>query len=368
MPFLFYDTETTGTSTEFDQILQFGAIKTDDELNETDRFEIRSHLQGHVVPAPGALLVTGITPAQLIDPALPSHYEMTRTIAQKMKAWGAAKYVGYNSVEFDENLLRQAFYQSLLPIYATNSNGNSRGDALNILRGLYAYYPNSIAVPLNEKDKPTFKLDRLAPANGFAHEHAHDAMADVEATIFLCKLVKTRNAAFWEAMINTMAKKGVSVVCTQSELIHHTVMYFGKFYSYFLRHIGDARGTLIGFDIANNPDDYVTATPETLTSHFEQSPKALRRFFSNKHPIAIPATAEEAATQLGISADEIKRRIAVLDNHESYRNGALNTAGRLAVEKQEGAEPPAYLEKRIHENFPSRADKERMENFHEDSD
>ena len=38
MSFVFYDTETTGTNTTFDQILQFGAIKTDHDLNEIDRF------------------------------------------------------------------------------------------------------------------------------------------------------------------------------------------------------------------------------------------------------------------------------------------------------------------------------------------
>ena len=42
MGFVFYDTETTGTDTYFDQILQFAAIKTDHELRELDRFEIRS--------------------------------------------------------------------------------------------------------------------------------------------------------------------------------------------------------------------------------------------------------------------------------------------------------------------------------------
>ena len=36
MAFVFYDTETTGLETAFDQILQFAAIKTDDELNELD--------------------------------------------------------------------------------------------------------------------------------------------------------------------------------------------------------------------------------------------------------------------------------------------------------------------------------------------
>ncbi len=40
MPYVFYDTETTGTETAFDQILQFAAIKTDDDLNELDRFNI----------------------------------------------------------------------------------------------------------------------------------------------------------------------------------------------------------------------------------------------------------------------------------------------------------------------------------------
>ena len=44
MTFIFYDTETTGTQTAFDQILQFAAIRTDDELNELDRFDIRRHL------------------------------------------------------------------------------------------------------------------------------------------------------------------------------------------------------------------------------------------------------------------------------------------------------------------------------------
>lgn len=44
MPYVFYDTETTGTKTAFDQILQFAAIRTDDDLCELDRFNIRCRL------------------------------------------------------------------------------------------------------------------------------------------------------------------------------------------------------------------------------------------------------------------------------------------------------------------------------------
>ena len=55
MPYVFYDTETTGTETAFDQILQFAAIKTDDDFNELDRINVRCRLLPHIIPAPGAL-------------------------------------------------------------------------------------------------------------------------------------------------------------------------------------------------------------------------------------------------------------------------------------------------------------------------
>ena len=126
MNFIFYDTETTGTDTTFDQILQFAAILTDDDLNELDRFETRCRLLPHVIPAPGALLATRITPAILTDPSLPSHYQAMRQIADKLNAWSPAIFIGYNTLAFDEPLLRQAFYQTLQPVYLTNTHGNSR--------------------------------------------------------------------------------------------------------------------------------------------------------------------------------------------------------------------------------------------------
>ena len=74
--FVFYDTETTGTTIAHDQIVQFAAIRTDAYLNPIERFEVRARLMPHVVPSPSALLVTRITPATLADPTLPSHAEM----------------------------------------------------------------------------------------------------------------------------------------------------------------------------------------------------------------------------------------------------------------------------------------------------
>ena len=140
MTFVFYDTETTGTDTAFDQILQFGAIRTDDDLNEIDRFEIRCRLLPHIVPAPMALKVTGITPEMLTGPALPSHYEAMRQVHAKLSDWSPSVFVGYNSISFDENLLRQAFYQTLQPIYLTNTGGNTRADMLRIAHAVAAMH------------------------------------------------------------------------------------------------------------------------------------------------------------------------------------------------------------------------------------
>src|SRR5262245_41515845 len=81
--YVFYDLETTGTDTAYDQILQFGAVLTDAELNEVERFEVRCRLLPHVVPATGALLANRISPAILVDPSLPTHYEAMRLIAAK---------------------------------------------------------------------------------------------------------------------------------------------------------------------------------------------------------------------------------------------------------------------------------------------
>ena len=136
MSFVFYDLETTGISPAFDQPLQFAAIHTDDNFNEIERVNLRCQIAPHIIPSPHALMVTGILPEQLVDPDLPELFEFTKTIMGLTKRWAPATWVGFNSIRFDEEMLRQAFYQNLQPnIYATQFNGNNR---LDILTAVYA--------------------------------------------------------------------------------------------------------------------------------------------------------------------------------------------------------------------------------------
>ena len=106
--------------------------------------------------------VNEITVDHLFDPALPSHYEMVRGINSKLLSWSPSIFCGYNSLEFDESLLRQALYQTLHLPYLTNTNGNARSDVLRMLLAASLFAPNALTIPLSPDGQPTFKLDRCA--------------------------------------------------------------------------------------------------------------------------------------------------------------------------------------------------------------
>ena len=150
--FAFYDFETTGTNPAFDQPLQFAAILTDDALQEVARVNLRARLDPYILPSPYALAVTGIKPSELLDDSLPSAFEFSQSLAALIEEWGPCTWIGYNSIAFDEEFLRQAFYQNLHPNpYLTVMNGNSRMDLFKILHAAYATSPDAFQVPLNEK-------------------------------------------------------------------------------------------------------------------------------------------------------------------------------------------------------------------------
>ena len=63
--YVIYDFETTGRNSNWDQIIQVGAILVDDKLTELDRLEMRSSLKPGLIPEPGALLVNNTSPEML---------------------------------------------------------------------------------------------------------------------------------------------------------------------------------------------------------------------------------------------------------------------------------------------------------------
>ncbi len=217
MQFVFYDTETTGTIRDFDQVLQFAAILADESLEEVDRFEIRCRLLPWVVPAPMALAVTGIRPALLEDASLPSFYDMMGEIRARLTGWGPSVYVGYNSMRFDEPMMQRAFWQALHPPYLTVTNGNARMDLLPLVKAAAYLHDGALVYPQGENGRSGFKLDQLAPLNGFAHERAHDALGDVEATLHVAKRLSVRCGDLWENAARRAAKPAMAGLLSSGE-------------------------------------------------------------------------------------------------------------------------------------------------------
>ena len=365
MPYVFYDTETTGTATAFDQILQFAAIRTDDDLNELERFNIRCRLLPHIIPSPIALRVTHVTPAMLTDSALPSHYAMIRQIRNTLLAWSPATFIGFNSMSFDENLLRQALFQTLHPAYLTNTNGNARSDALRVAHAASVYTPDALVVPTDEYGRQVFRLDRLALANGCHHDGAHEAMADVMATMYMARLILNRAPDIWKAMDRATTKNAVKNYVATESLFSLTESYYGCAYSWLVTPCGqnpkDA-GQLAVFDLSFNPDDYRFFSAEDLVSVLNASPKVIRSIRANRQPIMMPADAAPASTKaLQIPPDERLRRVEVIQSDPEFRA----RVGQAQALRLADTDPPAHVEQRIYDGFPNAADEARMKQFHQ---
>lgn len=344
MRFVFYDTETTGTSKYYDQIHQFAAILTDDDLNEIERFELRCRLLPHVVPTAGAILVAGVSIDRLLDPTLPSHHEFITRIHDTLTRWSPATFVGYNSIGFDEPLLRQAFYQNLKPIYLTNTEGNTRQDMLPLVRAAHCLSPGTFSIPTKDDGTPAFKLDRLAPANGFADHNAHDAMGDVLATIHIARMIKERCPEVWKRSLVFCNRQGVENFLAENEcfFVINTAKNDGTgHFAVPLTKPNDRQVIYLNLDV--DLAELEAMTDEELGKWSRKSPRPVRRFRSNAVPHLLclddvpshllgemtPRKAKTRARRFRESRQLQERIAAVLAAAESERETASNVEEQI---------------------------------------
>ena len=364
MAMVFYDTETTGTKLHFDQILQFAAILTDNDLNEIDRFEIRSRLLPNVVASPDAMRVTGVSIDQLHDPALPSHYEMVCRIRHQLLKWQASLYIGHNSLRFDEVLLRSAFYKNLLPPYLTNSNGSSRIDTLTMLQWAHKYEPDVIKVPTYPDGQPIFKLDHLAPANEFNHAHAHEAMSDVEATIHMARLLRDNVPDIWSRAMRFSNKTTVIDFCDSEPVFGLTEYYFSDYYSFMLHQVGRNPydgNEIIAFDLYHNPADFERLSDEELRRRLSASPKPLRGVRVNALPGLTDADEAHPHTRArDLPLETLGDRAEVLEENEELKDRLMHAYMQAKLEYQDSA----HVEENLYSGFATPEDNERMDAFH----
>lgn len=177
--YLFYDLETTGLNKAFDQILQFAAIRTDLQLNELERYEIKIKLNPDVIPAPRAVITHQISLSEMLTGV--NEWEAMLQIHQWLNTPGTIS-LGYNTLSFDDEFLRFGFYRHLLTPYTHQyANQCARMD-LYPMAAIYYLFKNEII-----KWPNSLKLEHINTENQFVNGPSHQAMTDVEVTLALAR-------------------------------------------------------------------------------------------------------------------------------------------------------------------------------------
>jgi exodeoxyribonuclease-1 len=208
--YLWYDYETFGINPKTSRISQFAAIRTDLNLNKIEEFMFYCKPTNDCLPSPQACAITGITP-QICENRGVIEHEFISKINTEFSKPGTC-VVGYNSNQFDDEFTRYTLYRNFLDPYAWHwKNNNSRWDILDVVRMCYALKKDeSLKWVHDDYGKPIFKLDRLSIANGIEHSNAHDALADVRATIEIARKIKETQPKFYEYALSLRDKNTVN--------------------------------------------------------------------------------------------------------------------------------------------------------------
>lgn len=336
---LWHDYETFGLDPRWDRPSQFAAIRTDLDFNpigEPMMWYCRP--ADDYLPSAGACLVTGVTPQKCLEEGLPEVEFMAR-INQAMSQPGTCS-LGYNSLRFDDEFTRFGLYRNFFDAYAREwQGGNSRWDLIDLVRTAAAIRPEGINWPRNENDDLVLKLDQLAPANGIEHTNAHDALADVRATIELAQLLKKAQPRLYNYIFQLKHK---AQVWGQLDLqLHKSVLHVSSMYGRdngylslvgaFAKHPSNNNGVLV-FDLRQDPrlwQGYSSdQLQELLFSRKDQLPAgtvrpAVKEIHVNKCPVVAPlqTLADDQAQKFAIDKAQCNTHLGYLK-----KDSALCTA------------------------------------------
>jgi exodeoxyribonuclease I len=262
---LWFDYETFGLDPARDRPAQFACLRTDLNLNPTgDELTIFCQPPRDYIPNPESCLITGITPSYALREGIPERDFIGR-ILEKFSVPGTCG-VGYNSIRFDDEVTRNTLYRNLHDPFAREwRNGNSRWDLLGVMRFARALRPEGLVWPNDGDGRPTLRLDHLTVANNIPHENAHDAMADVKATLALARLFKASQPRLFDYLWGLRAKRSVLSLVNPGSMMPF-VMAAPRFSAesnhlaivVVLGRLSSNPNALIVYDLRESPEPWIT--------------------------------------------------------------------------------------------------------------
>ena len=359
---IFYDLETTGRSAHWDQIIQIAAICTDEHLNVLDEMNLVGKLNSFSVPDPEALLVNKI-PIDSMYKSNFSNYNLISEISNKFSDWSPAIFIGYNSIKFDEEVIRNAFFKNLFDPYLTVKNDNTRVDLLDITRIANFFYPDKIKSLLNKKGSAIMKLESIAHTNGIKDFTAHDAMGDTYASLELAKLIKNQIPELWDKSISQSNKIQLEESIA-SKPFCYLESFFGKSKLYCLSFVGfhPRYKWALCFDLFEDPKKVLDMNKSEIYTFFETSPKKIRKIKLNKSPILLDFEMNKILDEYNVVSDDILLdRHNFISNNQEFKDKVLSCYNDNILNE---SQLDVYAEESIYKKFVSISDNVLMKEFH----
>ena len=373
--FYFHDYETYGTHPGRDRPAQFAGIRTDVELNPIGTpLMIYCQMPVDYLPDPEACLITGITPQQTNQHGCCE----AEFIAQIHAEFSQPEtcILGYNNIRFDDEFTRYSLYRNYYDPYAYSwQHGNSRWDLLDVVRACYALRPEGINWVFDDEGKPSFRLELLTKANGIGHEHAHDALSDVYATISIAKLLRDKQPKLFNYLYGMRQKnklKALIDVISMKPLVHVSGMFSPwqgcvSWVSPVAWHPTNANAVRV-VDLTKDVTPLIALSVEQIRERLytkrdelgDALPIGVKLVHINKCPVLAPAAtlSERRADELGIDRQQCRRSFDLLRQHPEIREKLLQLFTPQA-ENDVAVTRPAELE--LYSGFFQDGDKATME-------
>ena len=305
MTFYWHDYETWGANPAVDRAAQFAGIRTDAELNPVGKpLVLYAQPANDLLPQPEACMVTGLSPQRALAEGMPEA-DFFHAIHDEMSQPGTC-CLGYNSMRFDDEITRYGLYRNFFDPYAREwRNGNSRWDLIDMVRLTRALRPEGIEWPTHADGTPSFRLTDLTAANGITHTGAHDALADVQATIALARLIRQAQPRLFQYCLTHRDKKILAAQLDPAQaqpMVHASARYPAAQGSVALvlplaRHPTNKNGIIV-YDLRHDPSALLTLSAAEIHTRLytatEDLPAgeeriALKVVHLNRAPVIVPA-------------------------------------------------------------------------------
>jgi exodeoxyribonuclease-1 len=325
-----YDLETFGADVRSDRVCQFAGIRTDQNLNILGNpLVIYCRPANDFLPSPFACLVTGITPQTALSQGV-IESDFTQQIIKEFSVPRTC-VVGYNNISFDDELMRRLLYRNFFDPYEREyMNGNSRWDIIDMVRLCGAARPDGINWPRKESGAKSFKLDELTVANDIEHRGAHDALADVLATINMARLIKEKQPRLYDHVFTLRKKHEIETKldCVAQKPVLHVSMHYSSMKGCLglvvpLCLHPTQNNKIIVYNLDYDPSSWVDLDHEALKERIKNKTKnPIKVIKINSCPIFVDpqVLSREQAQEFGLDINEGMKNARVLQNNRNISN------------------------------------------------